>query len=198
MAVDVGNRPIGVRWHGRGGQGVVTVSRLLAEMALEEGLYFLSFPDYGAERSGAPILSYLRIAPGPINDRSHIEEPDAVVVLDPTLIGRVDFLAGLKKEGLLVINSDKSPEEIAKELGMKTQKVCTVDATALAVELLQRNIPNVPILGALLKAMPIVPLEKARETVQERLRERFSERIVNANLEALERGFQEARVGGPK
>jgi len=167
-------------------------------MALEEGLYFLSFPDYGAERLGAPRFSYVSFSPGPINDQSHIEEPDAVVILYSTLIGRVDLLAGLKKDGLLVLNTDKSPEVVAKELGIKTQKVCTVDATALALELLQRNIPNVPILGALLKAMPIVPLEKARETVQERLRERFSERVVNANLEALERGFQEARVGGPK
>ena len=65
MAVDVGNRPIGVRWHGRGGQGVVTVSRLLAEMALEEGLYFLSFPDYGAERSGAPYCRTCASLPGP-------------------------------------------------------------------------------------------------------------------------------------
>ena len=198
MAVDVGKRLIGMRWHGRGGQGVVTVSRLLAEAALEEGLYFLSFPDFGAERSGAPILSFLRIGPEPINDRSHIAEPDVVVVLDPTLIGRVDFLVGLKKDGFLVINSDKSPAQIAEQLGIKTQTICTVDATGLALELLGRNIPNIPILSALLKVIPIVPLEKTKETIQERLRERFSERIVTANLEAFERGFQEAKVGGPK
>ena len=177
---------------------MVTVSRLLAEAALEEGLYFLSFPDFGAERSGAPILSFLRIGPEPINDRSHIAEPDVVVVLDPTLIGRVDFLVGLKEDGLLVINSDKSPEEMAEQLGIKTQRICTVDATKMALELLRRNIPNVPILGALLKAIPVVPLERTRETIQERLQERFSERIVTANLEAFKRGFQEAKVGGPK
>lgn len=198
MAVDVGKRLIGVRWHGRGGQGVVTVSRLLAEAALEEGLYFLSFPDYGAERSGAPILSFLRISPDPINDRSHIAEPDVVVVLDPTLIGRVNFLVGLKEDGILVINSDKSPEEMAQQLGIKTQRVCTVNATGLAMELLGRNIPNVPILGALLKVVPIVPLDKAAETIRNRLRERFSERIVTANLQAFKRGADEAKIGGLK
>jgi pyruvate ferredoxin oxidoreductase gamma subunit len=198
MAVDVGKRLVEMRWHGRGGQGVVTVSRLLAEAALNEGLYFLSFPDYGAERSGAPILSFLRIGPDPINDRSHIAEPDVVVVLDPTLVGRVDFLVGLKKDGILVINSDKSPEEIAKQLGITTQTICTVNATGLALELLGRNIPNVPILGALLKIIPIVPFERTKETIQERLRERFSERVVAANLEAFERGSKDARIGGSK
>ena len=198
MAVDVGKRLVEMRWHGRGGQGVVTVSRLLAEAALNEGLYFLSFPDYGAERSGAPILSFLRIGPEPINNRSHIAEPDVVVVLDPTLVGRVDFLVGLKKDGTLVINSDKSPEQIAEQLGIKTQTICTVNATGLALELLGRNIPNVPILGALLKVIPIVPFEKTKETIQERLRERFSERIVTANLEAFERGSRDARIGGSK
>jgi len=177
---------------------VVTVSRLLAEAALTEGLYFLSFPDFGAERSGAPILSYLRVGPEPINDRSHIQEPDVVVVLDPTLIGRVDFLNGLKEDGLLVINSDRSPEEMAGQLKIKTQRVCTVNATGIALDLLKRDIPNTPILGALLQAMPIVSLDVARETMQERLRERFSERVVTANLEALERGSREARIGGHK
>lgn len=172
------------------------MSRLLAEAALGEGLYFLSFPDFGAERSGAPILSFLRIGPEPINDRSHIEEPDVVVVLDPTLIGRVDFLTGLKEDGLLVINSDRSPEEMAGQLRIETQRVCTVNATGIALDLLQRNIPNTPILGALLRAIPIVSLDRARETMEERLRERFSERVVTANLEALGRGYEKAQVGG--
>jgi pyruvate ferredoxin oxidoreductase gamma subunit len=198
MPVDVAERLVEMRWHGRGGQGVVTVSRLLAEAALEEGLYFLSFPDYGAERSGAPILSFLRIGPNPINDRSHIEEPDVVVVLDPTLIGRVNFLVGLKKDGFLVINSDESPERIAAQLDIKTQRVCTVNATGLAMELLGRNIPNVPILGAVLKAIPIVPLDKAAKTIESRLRGRFSERVVTANLEAFKRGAHEAKIGGAK
>ena len=108
------------------------------------------------------------------------------------------MLNGLKEDGLLVINSDRSPEEMAGQLKIETQRVCTVNATGIALDLLKRDIPNTPILGALLRAMPIVSLDVARETMQERLRERFSERVVTANLEALERGSREARMGGHK
>lgn len=93
-----------IRWHGRGGQGVVTAGKLLAETALGAGWYFQAFPDYGPERMGAPIRSYTRLSTKPIVIHSQIENPDIVLVLDPTLLGTVPVTEGLKEDGILLVN----------------------------------------------------------------------------------------------
>ena len=196
MAISLQKPVIEMRWHGRGGQGVVTASRLLAEAALEEGLYFQTTPDFGAERSGAPIMAYSRFANEPISNRSNVTEPDVIIVFDPTLIGRVNFLNGVKDETIVVLNTTQSPKEIVEKLKLQGQTVCTVDATGIAMKLLGRNIPNVPIIGAIIKALPVVSYERAHETVKNRLSQRFNERIVKANLDALQQGYQESQLGG--
>ncbi|MCC6022045.1 MAG: 2-oxoacid:acceptor oxidoreductase family protein, partial [Desulfurococcaceae archaeon] len=93
-----------MRWHGRGGQGVWTVSNLLAEAAIREGKYAQSFPTFGPERMGAPIAAFTRISDSEIEIHSDIYEPDVVVVLDSTLVGYEDFISGLKSGGVLLIN----------------------------------------------------------------------------------------------
>ena len=108
---------IEIRWHGRGGQGVVTAGRLLAKTALGSGQYFQAFPDFGPERMGAPIRAFTRLSSEPITIHAQIEEPDVVLVLDPTLLGTVPVTEGLKKEGTLVVNSSMSPAEVRRATG---------------------------------------------------------------------------------
>jgi pyruvate ferredoxin oxidoreductase gamma subunit len=184
-----------IRWHGRGGQGVVTAGELLAETALHEGKYLQAFPDYGPERMGAPIRAYTRISSSPIKQHCQITEPDVVVVLDPTLIEVVDFTQGLKEQGVLVVNTSTSPTELRSRLDWKKGKVFTVDATRIALDTVGRNFPNVPMLGALLKAMEIVSKDDIRNEINSRLGARVSKKVAEANINAFERAYNETKEG---
>ena len=186
---------IEIRWHGRGGQGAVTASELLAETALEEDKYFQAFPEYGPERMGAPIRAYTRISTSPIRQHCQVTEPDAVVVLDPTLIGVVDFTDGLKADGVLVVNTPLSPTELRERLGFNGGRVIVIDATRIAMDAMGRNIPNTPMIGALLKAIEAVSKEDIIEGIRNRLGPRVGEKMAEANVEALERAYKEAEEG---
>jgi len=186
---------IEIRWHGRGGQGAVTASEILAEAALKEGKYLQAFPEYGPERMGAPVRAYTRISSSSIRQHCAITEPDAVVVLDPTLVGVVDFTEGLKGGGVLVVNTSLSPAELRGKLGFDSGKVFTVDATRIALDTMKRNIPNTTMMGALLKALEVVSKEGVREEIKKRLEARGSKKIAQANIEAFERAYNEVREG---
>ncbi len=188
--------PAEVRWHGRGGQGVVTASRLLATAALEGGYYPQSLPDFGAERSGAPVGAYTRIDDRPPTMRGPVDNPGLVLVLDPSLIGNVDVLEGMAPGSAVVVNSIRSPEEERERLIRDDIVICTVDATAIALELIGRPLPNTPMLGALLQVFPMVPLDTMVEAVRKQLSEIFPERVVSGNTAALNRGFESARSIG--
>jgi pyruvate ferredoxin oxidoreductase gamma subunit len=168
-----------IRWHGRGGQGAVTASEILAEAALEEGKYFQAFPDYGPERMGAPIRAYTRIGSSPIRQHCQITQPDAVVVLDPTLVGVVDFTDGLKEEGVLVVNTPLSPAELRSKLGFDAGKVFTVDATRTTM------------IGALIKALEVVSKKGVQEEISKRLETKGNKEMARANIEAFERAYNE-------
>ena len=190
------NKMTEIRWHGRGGQGVVTAGKLLAETALETGQYFQAFPDYGPERMGAPIRAYTRLSPEPITIHSQIETPDVVVVLDPTLLGTVPVTAGLKEDGTLIVNTPLSPQEIREKLNFRTGKVFTVDASHIAIEEMGREITNTPMLGALAKATGLVDID----TLVEQVRKDFTKKmmrpeIVEANVRAIRRAATELQAG---
>lgn len=182
-----------IRWHGRGGQGVVTASHVLATAALVQGLSFQSLPSFGAERSGAPIVAYTRIARGPIPVRSSVEQPDVVAVLDATLIGHVDLLAGLREDGIVIVNSPKAPCEMARHLEVPTGQVYTVDASATAMRLLGRPLPNIPLLGSLARVTDVVSLASCEEAVRQSLGARLRAEVVRANLLALREGYDQVR-----
>ncbi len=184
-----------IRWHGRGGQGAVTASELLAEAALHEGKYFQSFPDYGAERMGAPIRAYTRIGSSPIREHCQIGEPDVVVVLDSTLIGVVDPAEGLKDHGVVVVNTPLSPAELRDRMGFYRGKVFTVDATSIAKETIGRNIPNTPILGALVKAVGLISRDSIIDAIRNHFSARMSSKAVEANVVAFERAYIEVGEG---
>lgn len=186
---------IEIRWHGRGGQGVVTASELLAEAALEEGKFFQSFPDYGPERMGAPIRAYTRISNSPILQHCQVTHPDMVIVLDPSLIGVVDFVSGIKENGALVVNTPLSPAELRQKLGLLQGEVYTVDATRISLEIMGRNMPNTPILGALLKARPVVSKESIVHATRERLKARMNHEMAEKNVRALKQASREVARG---
>jgi len=179
---------IEVRWHGRGGQGIVTVSRLLAYAALMDGKYVQAFPEFGPERRGAPVTGYTRISDEPIVIHSQIYNPHIVVVVDPTLIGSVDVTKGLVPGGLMIIHSERSPEEVKKSLGVTDAKVYTVNAMRIALDILGRPIYNTAMLGALLKAAPLASMDSMAKVILER----FPGAIGEKNVAVIKRAYEEA------
>jgi pyruvate ferredoxin oxidoreductase gamma subunit len=180
---------IEIRWHGRGGQGAVTSAELLAKAAIDEGKFAQGFPAFGAERRGAPVVAFDRInSQSPIRVRAEIRQPDVVIVLDPTLLRVVKVTAGLKDDGILVINTKKSFETIQKDFGAGW-KLALVDGTTIAREILGVTIVNTTMLGALLKAIPVVQIESLIKPLEERFG-----RLAERNLNALKRAFEETKL----
>ncbi len=185
-----------IRWHGRGGQGVVTAAKFLAEIALEQGKYFQAFPEYGPERMGAPIQAFTRISSSPIKLHCSIERPDIVLVLDSTLLSTVNVAEGLKNNGLIIVNAEQSPQEVKRSLkgiGEKKIKIFTLNATKIALETLGKPIPNIPVIGALAKATGIIDLGKVIEHIRDSFGKKFSSEIVEGNVKAVKRAFEEVK-----
>ena len=178
---------IEVRWHGRGGQGAKTASQLLADAAFMAGKYVQSFPEYGPERSGAPITAYNRISDERCLIHSNIYEPDYVAVVDETLLESVHVTSGLKKDGAVVINSAKKPEELKPKLQGYEGRVCTIDARAVSMECLGRYFPNTPMLAALVAVSRIVEPERFLKDLEESYRHKFAKKpqVVEGNLKCL-------------
>ncbi len=187
---------IEIRWHGRGGQGAKTAALLFGEAALETGLYIQAFPEYGPERTGAPVASFNRLSKKPIRIHSGVTNPDVVLVLDPTLIGKIDVLEGLPDDGVLIINTKKTPEEIRKDLNIQGKKLYTVDAYSVSMETIGKAIPNTPMLGSLIKATNLLNFDHLLESVKKKLKIKFRgkpEEIVDKNIEAIKKAYQETR-----
>ena len=179
---------IEVRWHGRGGQGAWTASNLLAAAAMYDGKHVQSFPAFGPERSGAPILAFTRVSDEPIEIHSMVYEPDIVVVLDPTLLKSVNVVAGLKKGGLIVLNYKGDIDKLYKTLGIEKgeYKVFVTPATELALEILKRAITNTAVIGALLKASNIVSME----SLEKAIKERFPGPLAEKNIALVKKAYE--------
>jgi pyruvate ferredoxin oxidoreductase gamma subunit len=186
-----------IRWHGRAGQGIVTAGELLAEAAMKDEKYFQAFPDYGPERMGAPIKAYTRISDEPIDVHYQILSPEVVVVVNPNVLGAVDVTDGLAEGGVLIVNTKESPAKIRGRLGLKASraKVFTVDATGIAMEALKRDIPATLMIGAIIRATEMVNLENAVDVVREKLGEKLRGEIVEANVTALRRAYDNVQEG---
>jgi len=183
------NQPVEIRWHGRGGQGAVTSAELVAQAAINEGKYAQAFPSFGPERRGAPVLAFDRISSKePIRVRAEITEPDVVVVLDSGLLTVVNVTSGLKKQGIVIINSKKPMKELESSFGNKWQ-LAAVDATKIAHEVLGVPIVNTTMLGAVLRAVEVVKLESLSGLIEERFG-----RLAERNIEAMKRAFNETMI----
>lgn len=186
---------IEIRWHGRGGQGAKTAALLLADAAWGTGKYVQGFPEYGPERMGAPITAYNRISDERSTIHSNIYEPDYVVVVDATLLSAVDVTKGLKDGGAVIINSEKSPEELRPQLNGYRGRVCTVDARKISEETLGKNFPNTPMLAAVVKVSGVIPEEAFLADMEGSFRHKFATKpqVVEGNLRALRRSMQEVQ-----
>ena len=178
---------IEIRWHGRGGQGAWTASNILAMAAMYDGKHVQSFPAFGPERAGAPVLAFTRISDEPIEIHSMVYTPDAVVVLDPTLLGP-HIVSGLKKGGLIVVNYKGETEKLYSILGIGKgeYKVYTTPATELALEILERAIYNTAMIGGLLKATNIVSME----SLEKALKQRFPGPLAEKNLLLVKKAYE--------
>lgn len=181
-----------ITFHGRGGQGAVTAANLLVEAALNDGNNGVqAFPFFGAERRGAPVRAFARISENEIHLRSEIYNPDFVIVLDESIMGLVDILKGIKKNGTILINTTKKPEDFDFS---KNYKVATVDATGIALkyEILVGGIPvvNTPILGAVPKILNRVTLP----SIQGVIKNKWKGELSNKNVKATDDAFDEVEV----
>lgn len=179
---------IEIRIHGRGGQGAVTSAELIAQAAIFEGKYAQAFPSFGPERRGAPVLAFIRVNNNPVQIRSGILKPDVVVILEESLITISNALSGLKDEGIIIVNTPKSIEEIKKEYNFHN-KSAVINATKIARETLGMPITNTTMLGALIRVTSVVKLDSLIEP----LNHRFG-RIAEKNLIACKRAYEETRM----
>jgi len=184
---------IEVRWHARAGQGAKTAALLLAGAALKEDKYIQGFPEYGPEREGAPIKAFTRISDVPILIHCDVANPDAVVVLDSTLLEAANVTEGLPEEGVLLVNTDEEPKKIRDLLKLNHGKVYTVDATGISLEILGKNLPNMPMLGALIKTVPVLSLDTVLKGVREKFGKKFSSKIIDGNISAIKRAYEEVK-----
>lgn len=176
-----------IRFHGRGGQGAVTSAELAAQAAIFHGLYAQAFPSFGPERRGAPVAAFLRISEKPIRLRSKIYEPDFIVILDPSLLKSPSSLMGLKNDGMLIVNTELKEEDLRRLF--PNYKVAYVDALRIAMEELGVPITNTTMLGALLKASNLFPIEALEQPVRERFK-----RGAESNIKAYMRAYEETKI----
>lgn len=189
------SKMVEIRWHGRGGQGAKTASLLLAGAVFNTGKYVQGFPEYGAERMGAPITAYNRICDAPITIHSNIYEPDYVVVVDATLLKSVDVTHGLKPDGAIIINSPKTPEELKPILKGYKGKIYTIDARKISEEEIGKYFPNTPMLGAVVKVSGVMEEENFIKTMETSFKHKFATKpqVISGNMAALKRSMQEVK-----
>lgn len=178
---------IDVRINGRGGQGSVTASRLLAEAAILEGQYVHAFPNFGPERAGAPVTAFARISPEPFTEKTEVYEPHIVVVIDPTLLDDVPVADGIRDGGTIVVNYDGEKESLAKFFKDIHANFYMVPGSHIANEEIGRNIPNLVMLGALIKITKIVELESLLKVTVNR----FPGVLGEKNVSAITRAYEE-------
>ena len=178
-----------VRFHGRGGQGVVTAAELLASAAFREDRYAQAFPSFGSERMGAPVMSFCRIDDKPIRTHEPVTDPDALLIQDPTLLHQADLFTGLAADGYVLLNSPRS----FGELGLADfadqhhgNRLLTVPASNLALAHLGRPLPGAPMLGGLAALTGAVSLDAVLAAITER----FTGKVAAGNAAAARAAFE--------
>ncbi len=184
---------IQMRWHSRGGQGAKTAADFFTQVAISEGKYSQAFPEYGPERSGAPMRSYTRVSSRPIKLHSAVYTPNVLIIVDPTLIGPVSVLEGLTEDSTIIVNTHLAPQEARKQYGIKGYKVYTVDATKISLDELGRPIPNMPMVGALVKVTGLVELGHVIEGLRNTFSGKFGKQVVEKNVKAINRAYEEVK-----
>lgn len=178
-----------VRIHGRGGQGVVTAADLLSVAAFLEGRHAQAFPNFGAERTGAPVVAFCRISDKPLRSREPVSQPDALIILDATLLHQIPVFEGLRPDGFVLINSSKSVEELG--LGeftrqLREERLAAMPATGFALELVGRPVPNAVMLGGFAAMTGLVALDSVASAIHGK----FAGAVAEANVAAARRAYE--------
>ncbi|MCS7280482.1 MAG: 2-oxoacid:acceptor oxidoreductase family protein [Desulfobacterota bacterium] len=176
-----------IRFHGRGGQGAVTSAELAAQAAISVGLYAQAFPSFGPERRGAPVQAFLRVSDRPVRLRSKIYRPDFIVILDSSLVNTGNIAEGLKPGGMVVISTNLDEESLRKLF--PGFRIAYVDALKIAREEMGVTITNTTMLGALIKASNLFPIDALDEPVKERFKN-----VAQKNINAYKRAYWETKI----
>lgn len=186
---------IEIRWHGRGGQGIKTASFLLAEAMINSGTEAQGFPEYGPEKSGAPVAAYNRLSKSRILTHTAIKNPDVVVILDPTMISRdSDFKnplnsiwnQGVTEKTIIIANTSREfPEK-----NCCTDNIYSIDATSIARRLIGKPIPNTVLIGVLVKVLKL-DYHKLIQSFEDRLAKKLPHKLVEANMKCVEFGYEQ-------
>jgi len=180
-----------IRIHSRGGQGAKTAGIITAKAFIAEGEFAQTFAEYGPERSGAPMKTFVRLSGEEIRLHGDVESPDMVVVMDATLLSSVDVAAGIEKGGVLLVNTPKSEKEIASLVTSKNCKIYTIDASGISKEVLGKNLPNTVMVGAMAKLYSSIPYKEVVNQLQKKFGAKLTQEMIDKNLEALQRGYDE-------
>lgn len=190
------SKTIEIRWHVLGGQGTVTAAKVLADACLSGGRHVQAFPEYGPERAGAPLRAYNRISDHTIRMYCPVLHPGVVSIADATLLDGINVTDGVKDDTVFIVNTSHDPKEIRAKLKAKpSQKVYTIDATTISMDCIGRPLPNASMLGAISKATGIVDMDTLLENVRKSFGKKFSQKIIDGNLEATRRGYEEVKEG---
>lgn len=178
-----------IRLHGRGGQGVVTAAELVSVAAFIEGRHAQAFPSFGSERMGAPVVSFCRIDDKEIRSREPVQEPDALIIQDPTLLHSIDVFSGLKPDGYILINSRRGFDELGIAdfvARFPPHHVCDVGATELAMKHIGRPFPNAALIGG----FAAISDQLRMDSVEQAILEKFPGAIGEANVAAAREAFE--------
>lgn len=187
---------IEIRIHGRGGQGGKSAAFIYAQSCMKKGWHIKAFPEYGAEREGAPVRAFIRLSKHPIKVHSNVYHPDYVLILDKTLINETAF-EGITKETTVILNISKSDAKSKNPKISKLKKnakaLYFVDATKISIETVGKNFPNIPILGALEKISGLSSLESVKESVADIKKDSWSHKVLEQNFKAIREGYNSVK-----
>ncbi len=178
-----------IRFHGRGGQGAVLASGILAQALVEEGKYAVAIPSFGFERRGAPVAAFLRVSDKEIRAMTNIYHPDVVICIDPTITNVIDIFVGMKEGGTAILTSNKPLSEV--KLSPKVGTVGLCDAVGIAMPIFKRPITNSIMLGAFAKATGLVSLASLKKAIEN---SDFRDAGLAQNLKAVEEGYEKTVV----
>ena len=143
---------------------------------------------------GAPIQAFTRISDEPIEIHNNIENPSVVVVLDETLLSFVPVTRGLTADGAVIVNTCSPPDQLRGSLRVEGGRVACIDASGIAMETLKRDMPNTPMIGALAKVTGLFTLDQVRDHVAKTFGKKFAQEVIDANLEAVTRAYEEVQI----
>lgn len=174
--------------YGRGGQGAKTTAEIIVQAAVKMGKYVQAFPEYGPERSGAPIRTFVRISDEPIRTHEPIWEPDFVLILDESILDNKSFIQNLNTKQPIIVNTNKSKHELNEKIGF-SGKLVTIDATGMSKEIIGENRPNTVILGKFAFVTEIVTLQNIIDVFKEKYASKLGAEKTAKNLEAIRNAY---------